>query len=316
MELRHFGDVCVRWSGDSAANMSEAVLHVLGAPATAEEIVEKIGAECTSLRAVSAALSAYDRFIRASRRAWGLRVWEIDEYCGIADAIRARIDARGGQIRVDELIDDMLSTFPDVAESSIKAYLVSLVFITDRATVRRRTDADEWPQLPPLNRTRAAFRNGDNEIRLALPVTGDLLRGSGVSIHPAAAGALGVAPGQRRLFSSPHGEVAVSWRLSSTKGASLGSLRGLALAAGAALTDTLVLAFGLDDSSAEVTRIAADQTGTQRLRRLLGRTVRNPAAALAASLGCRRADVAKVLRDRGDRELAALVDSSDRASSH
>ena len=145
MELRHFGDVCVRWSGDSAANMSEAVLHVLGAPATAEEIVEKIGAECTSLRAVSAALSAYDRFIRASRRAWGLRLWEIDEYCGIADAIRARIDARGGQIRVDELIDDMLSTFPDVAESSIKAYLVSLVFITDRATVRRRTDADEMP---------------------------------------------------------------------------------------------------------------------------------------------------------------------------
>ena len=97
--------------------MSEAVLHVLGAPATAEEIVEKIGAECTSLRAVSAALSAYDRFIRASRRAWGLRVWEIDEYCGIADAIRARIDARGGQIRVDELIDDMLSTFPDVRKA-------------------------------------------------------------------------------------------------------------------------------------------------------------------------------------------------------
>ena len=46
----------------------------------------------------------------------------------------------------------MLSTL-DVVESSIKAYLVSLVFITDRATVRRRTDADEWPQLPLLNRT-------------------------------------------------------------------------------------------------------------------------------------------------------------------
>lgn len=67
VELRRFGDVCVRWSGDSAANMAEAVLHVLGAPAAAEEIFDKIGAGCTSLRAVSAALSAHDRFNRFRR---------------------------------------------------------------------------------------------------------------------------------------------------------------------------------------------------------------------------------------------------------
>ena len=36
-----------------------------------------------------------------------------------------------------------------------------------------------------------------------------------------------MTPGQRRLFGSPHGEVAVFWRLSSTNGAGLGLLRGL-----------------------------------------------------------------------------------------
>jgi hypothetical protein len=36
--------------------------------------------------------------------------------------------------------------------------------------------------------------------------------------------------------------------------------------------------------------------------------VRTPAAALAASLNCPRADVAAVLRNRGDTDLAELID--------
>jgi len=52
----------------------------------------------------------------------------------------------------------------------------------------------------------------------------------------------------------------------------------------------------------------ADVSGVARLRRLLGRPVRNPAAAVAASLGCRRAEVAAVLRERGDGNLADLLE--------
>ena len=125
--------------------------------------------------------------------------------------------------------------------------------------VRRRTAADEWPSVPPLNTVRGAFRNGDNEIRLALPVTAEVLRGSGQAIHAAVAAAVGVTPGERRMFASPHGEVTVFWKLSSTTGANVGSLRAQAVAVGATTADTLVLAFRLDDASLEVTRLGPDE---------------------------------------------------------
>jgi hypothetical protein len=54
-------------------------------------------------------------------------------------------------------------------------------------------------------------------------------------------------------------------------------------------------------------RIAADFGGGQRLQAMVGHKLRSPAAALAVSLECRRADVAKVLRRRGDGDLADLV---------
>ena len=180
--------------------------------------------------------------------------------------------------------------------------------------VRRRTDTDPWPQIPPLKTARSAFRNGDNEIRVALPVTIDLLRGSSQQMRPAVAAALGVNPGQQRHFSSPHGQLTVTWRLSSTNGPSIASLRAPAMATGAKLKDTLVLAFRLDESTLNVKRISAQTSGMQRLRLLLGRNVRVPAAALAASLGCRQADVAAALRDRGDSDLADLIRDQPRGA--
>lgn len=304
--LRRFGDVWVRWTDDTTANIAEAVLHVLGAPAAAEAILAAIGSRASmSLATLNGTLSKDYRFIRASRRTWALRAWGITEYAGIAHAIGARIDAGGGKANVQELVADLLAAFPDVAERSISSYLSTLEFITEAGMVRRRTAADKWPSVPPLNTVRGAFRNGHNEIRLAVPVTTEVLRGSGQAIHPAVAAALGVAPGARQVFASPHGEVTVFWKLSSTSGANVGSLRAQAVAVEATVRDTLVLAFRLDDASLEVTRLGPDEGGMRRLRHLLGHTVRNPAAALAASLQCRRSEVTAVLRARGDHELAA-----------
>jgi hypothetical protein len=173
--------------------------------------------------------------------------------------------------------------------------------------IRRRTQADEWPPVSPLNTVRGAFRNGPNEIRLAVTVAHDLLRGSGQQIRVAVAAALGASPGQRAVFSSAHGAVTVSWRLSSTNGPALGSLRAAALATAAGPGDTLLLVFKLENASLHAARIGAKVSGMQRLTQLLGRTVRNPAATLTASLQCRRAEVAAVLRKRGDHDLAELI---------
>ena len=65
--LRRFGDVWVRWAGDTAANRAEAALHVLGAAATAEAILATFNSDSgTSLKRVNAVLSLDDRFVRAS----------------------------------------------------------------------------------------------------------------------------------------------------------------------------------------------------------------------------------------------------------
>jgi len=82
----------------------------------------------------------------------------------------ASIDASGGTMSVEALIADVRSRLRDVAESSIRTNLTSLAFISDGAMVRRRAESDELPPVAPLYTARGAFRNGDNEIRLAMPV--------------------------------------------------------------------------------------------------------------------------------------------------
>lgn len=306
--LRRFGHTWVRWDG-SIADKAEAVLHARRTPATAREILEAIGANTTrSLRAVREALYDDYRFVRASRLTWGLHTWGIDEYEGLFEEIAALIDASKGGLTVEEIIEAIRTRFPDVTENSVRTYTSSpLAFVNDAGVLRRRTKSDPWPTVPPLNTVRGAFFNGSNEIRWALRVTSDVLRGSGLAIRRAVAAALGVNPGQRRTFNSPHGEVTVAWGLASTRGPSIGTLRPAALAADAEVDDTLVLIFRLEEAALDVARIGAHVTGSERLRLLLGRTVRNPAAALAKSLRCAPAEAAAVLRARGDEDLAELI---------
>lgn len=311
-DLRRFGDLWVRWSGDTAANMAIAALQVLGTPATAETIHATLGLADSmgiSLERVKAVLSKHDRrFVRTSRSTWGLRKWGVGEYVNIVHAIGECIDAAGGKASTSALIEELRARYPDITESSIRSYLGTLVFVLEKGVARRRTKADGWPTLPRLNTVRGVFRNGPNEIRVAQLVTSEVLRGSGQTVHPVVADAAGVSPGQQRTFTGTHGPVTLSWRLASTTGASIGSLRTHALALGATAGDTLVLAFRGDDASLEVVRFTAEDGAKTRLQKLLGHAVRKPASALAAALECRPEDVGAVLRGRGDDELADLLD--------
>ena len=209
--------------------------------------------------------------------------------------------ARGGTATVSEVTADLLASYPDISETSIRTNLSTLEFITKGGVVWRRTKADGWPPVPPLRAVRGAFHNGMNVIRVAIPVTSELLRGSGQALHPAVAAAAGVTPGQQRAFTSPHGAITLSWKLSSTRGTNIGPLRALAAAVQTTNGDTLVLALGAQDASLDVTRLRSHDVAISRLQKLLGRRVRSPAAALATALHCRRDDVGAVLRARGDR---------------
>jgi hypothetical protein len=254
-------------------------------------------------------LSADDRFIRTSKSRWALRVWGHDEYGGIAGELGARIDAAGGWLTVEDLIADVLASVPDVTEASVKAYLHrALAFVVESGMVRRRNENDLLPAPAPLRSVRGAYLSGD-EIRFAVPVTADVLRGSGMAIPAALAAALGVSPGQQRDFDCPFGQVSVIWRLASSVGPYVGSLRALARGVAAEEADTLVLGFDPEQGALRVSRVDAGTAGIVLLRGLLGRAVRLPAAALSASLQCRRGDVIEVLRARGDHEVADFVES-------
>jgi hypothetical protein len=264
----------------------------------------------TSPTYVREALSDDYRFTRSSRTLWALRAWNIPEYHGIAAAIGSYLDNQGGHADVETILDDFASRYPDVSPKSIMRYLDSLEFIVDHGVARRRTTDDGIPPVGPLNAVRGVFRDGDNEIRCVRTCTEDLLRGSDQAMHAAVAQALGVAPGEHRTFHGAHGDVRVRWRISSSSGADLSSLRAYAQAIGARPGDTLVLAFRVA-GTVEVRRVDADPGTTGRLEQILGRTVADRDAELAASLDCAPEEIITVLARRSDHDvlddLAALI---------
>lgn len=176
--LRRFGDVCVRWDGRSTADLVEAVLHGLGVASSVEDIHAGLGEGVASLERIADLLSEDGRFVRASRRTWRLSSWGGARYTGIVDAIGECIGAHGGRVRVEQVVSDVLERFPDVAESSVRAYLQSLAFVQESGFVRKRRKTDAFPDVGPLDAVRGTFCNGPDEVRLTLKVTGELLRGS------------------------------------------------------------------------------------------------------------------------------------------
>jgi hypothetical protein len=302
--LRNFGDRWVRW-GKTTAEQIEAVLHLSRSPTTAEVIGAVVGDSC-SAAVIRSTLFDNPRFVRATQHTWGLREWGGEEYAGIYGEILSRVDVAGA-ISVADLVREMKADFPDVAESSIRQYASRPAFVVDGGLLRRRTPRDGWPPVPALNTIRGVFRNGENEIRVSYVVDHDLLRGSGQSVSAAVAAALGISPGEQLTFAGTHGNIKVTWRLSATKGPSVGSLRLLATAAEAQFGDELVVVFKRETRTVSGQRIAAGADLSTRLATLLGRPVSSASAALARGLSCPPADVAAVLRARGDSALVAAI---------
>lgn len=303
--LRRFDDQWVRW-GPTIADKTEAALHLSGTPTTSAVLAATINANEDSVRT---ALYQDPRFTRASLQAWAVRTWGIAEYTGLFSEIATRIKAaRGRRLSTQVLIDDITAAFPDVSENSIRSYFSAPAFVIDKGMVRRRKKSDCWPPTAPLNTVRGAYRNGDNEIRVEMPVTVDTLRGSGQILTPAIASALGVYPGQQRAFVGTPADITVFWRLSSLNGASIGSIRGPATTLGAELGDTIVMVFNLRAGVVEMIRIPADADPQQRLLALLGTQTADPAAGFARALDCQPEDVAGLLSRRRDTALLALLD--------
>ncbi len=303
LPLREINGTCVRWK-TQVFEQIEAVLHAFGSPATATEIHAVLAPGTTDVPHLLGTLSRSRLFVRTSRTRWGLREWGPATYSGVVDAITTRIDAAGGRLSTRDLVDDICGTFPDVPESSVRTYVGSLAFVIEDGKVRRRTGADPWPAPPPLNSVRGAFRLGSSEIRVAIDVTAEVLRGSGYRIGAAVAGAIGLCPGQQLQFTTRHGETTASWPLTHAPG--IGSVRAFARTVGVGIGDTMVLVFRLHEKTLDAVPVSSDAAPAQRLAGLTGLPAVTRVG-LAAALDCAPTDVEQVLQSRGDQDLAATL---------
>jgi hypothetical protein len=295
----------LRW-GSLLQDKAAVILRVLGRPADTDELAKEIG-EGIAERSVRNALQADSRFMRVSKRAFGLREWGLEEYSGIAEEIAQRIERAGGAVEIEMLVEELVQTF-GVAASSVRMYAEAPRFVVSNGTVRFRTSDDVLHADARVHAARGLFPEpARRRVHLVIPVDADVERGSGVGIRPAVATAVGVKPGERLHFDDgAGGRILISWPDSAAAGPSLGSTRQLAQRVGAACGDSLLLTFELDTHSVRSSLIRPTTTDLTALTGLdveQGRELE----ALGASIGCSPTEVRTVLARRGDQQVLDAI---------
>jgi hypothetical protein len=162
----------------SAADHAAGVLSLSAQPLDIEELVRRMGAT-RSAGTVSNALGSDERFVRTDRATWALASWGVEAYTSIRDQVARAVDAAGGSLPLDELVQDLTSRFT-VAASSVISYSSSGAFEVRDGLVLRRETAQQAPQKSPSD-TRRLFRSAHGW-RFRLLVNRDHLRGSGFTV--------------------------------------------------------------------------------------------------------------------------------------
>lgn len=92
----------VRWRGPLGGKLAFS-LNQIGAPATVTEIRDSLDLEQTP-RSIQNILRLDERFVRYSRKEWGLRWWGLAEYKGMASTIRHLLEQRG-PMPINDVVD-------------------------------------------------------------------------------------------------------------------------------------------------------------------------------------------------------------------
>lgn len=190
--LRRVGGTVVRWGG-TLADKAVAVLNAHGDAMSIAEIHAAMGPG-VNLRSMANVFQVDPRAMRRDRDRWGLREWGGEEYRGIIAEIELRIDRAGGCADLEAVVEEISTSF-GVAEGSVRSYAAGPKFCRgDDGTIRRAASHDE-PQIDatkyPLEPSTDCFLR-DGRWHLRVPVTTDVLRGSGGPIRRAVAVKLGV----------------------------------------------------------------------------------------------------------------------------
>ncbi|MET9068473.1 sigma factor-like helix-turn-helix DNA-binding protein [Streptosporangium sandarakinum] len=315
-QLRVFENHVVPWPR-SVNDKAEAVLAVSGSALTPEEIQERIG-EDYSLVGIRNQLTADDRFLRLDRNKYGLTRWGGDQYLGIREMIVREIERAGGEESVNTIVANLTSRY-DVSESSVRAYAGGPGFErTQRGWIRvAGTEQADYQPRRDVSATRRCFRSRDGRWWHRVDINAEHLRGSGSPLPTGFAAHLGMAPGGQLTAATPSGDVVISWHNQPT----MGSIRPILVAANASEGDHVFLT--VSDGGELLTRfLPAAQPNLPSLNRalhLIGYTapvaseaegIRLIGARIGLPEGAGREEVLARLRERGDREILALLEGT------
>ena len=235
-ECRTFDNgMVVRWRG-SLADKAFLLLANHAKPMTREEISSQIPEE-HSIRTLGNYLFSDARFARVNLTDFALAAWGTPEYKGIVPEITQEIGRRGGEATLAELRGSLVSKF-GVSDRSIVSYLNSPFFTRTLGggfRVRREDETLAIQSKPEL--ARSCFLV-DRRWTYRLQVDSELIRGSGRNVSTAFAAGISLAPGEVKLYASPHGDFRISWLGSQP---SVGSIRMAIEEYGLAVGDWLYL---------------------------------------------------------------------------
>jgi hypothetical protein len=224
-------------------DLAARYLSLVGEPLSTTEILAGLGTE-KSIRATKNRLMEDPRFIRTTKENFGLSEWDLERYTTVKDLMEAAITEAGGALPLEDLVEQLVDRF-SISRASIRMIAERPMFRRDRDLVMLRTEEYPYVVKRDIEAARGAYATPTGMLHLRFEVNGDLLRGSGLAVHEAIAGWLGVAPGDEVVLYGEDGiEIRFMWKPWASP--EIGSLRPLQRAAGAAQGDYLVLRFNGD----------------------------------------------------------------------
>jgi hypothetical protein len=309
--MRELNGAVYAWNGN-VASKAVVVLAAHGRQASADEVASAFGSGMTASR-VRNALSTDSRVVRSGKRMWALVTWGFEEYSGIAEEIRERLDANGGgPLPLRPLIDELVDKF-GVSEASVRVYSDAPAFVVADGAIRLRTSENPYPVFTDLSRVRGVYVDGRAFI-VHLALDAGIIRNGSCYVHRIVAGRLGVVPGDRAVYSYGDNPVQLHWPVTSGTGPLLTGLRPVFDDRAVNPGDVLRLKFKPVDAQVTAERINENMVGitdhVARLRALTGLDLleaHDIEEQVAASIEVQTSRVRDALRDRGDETVAASI---------
>jgi hypothetical protein len=304
-QLRRFNDTWHHWAG-SVVDKAAKLLSIAGYPMSAEILTEKIN-EGHSFRTLLNGMSVDKRFMRVTKKEWGLSSWGLEEYSGIVDSIVDLLHANGGRADAEWVVDQVSSTFK-VARTSVRAYLSTLAFEIADGFVSERKDWEGMTISAPIYESRGTYKV-DQCINQEFIVTRDVLRGSGQAVPKGLAKALNVRPNITRHFKTEQNfPIVVGWRPWAINGPDIGSIREIVAHVDGKLGDRVLINFDTQLDRVEVKNLSRLGYGDDYLAALCGNNDSSTMTSqMALAIESNTNQLEYHLRNRGDEFVADIV---------